>query len=91
MIPLALGPTMLLPLAYRPFLDPLDLHALWWWTLIPLVVGISIAYKAVRVRTFEGYWRQVTLMSVQVLGAMVALAAGVFLLVEVLGPLLGGE
>ena len=37
-------------LAWRPFLDPLDLHGYWWAFLFPLSLGIAFTYKAVRVR-----------------------------------------
>lgn len=35
-------------LLFRPFLDPIELHGLWWVLLIPLALGISVVYKAVR-------------------------------------------
>lgn len=71
-------------LAYTPFLDPLDLHDAWWLTLAPLALGISIAYKATRMRDLAGYWRAVLVMTIQVLLGMVALAAGAFVLIEVI-------
>lgn len=73
---------------YRPFLDPLDLHDLWWWTLVPLAIGISLAYKAIRVPSFDTYWREVLIMSVQIVAGMAAIAAGLYLLIEVAVPLL---
>lgn len=71
---------------WRPFLDPIDLHDRWWLTIIPLALGISIAYKAVRVQTLERFWPRVLLMTGQVVAGMIALAVCVFLLVEVLVP-----
>jgi hypothetical protein len=70
-------------LAYRPFIDPLNLHDAWWALLIPLSLGISIAYKAVRVRDMDTYWRQVIIMTIQIVVAMVLLAVASFLFVEV--------
>jgi hypothetical protein len=70
--------------AWRPFLDPLDLHDYWWWTLLGLALGISIAYRAVRVHSFEGYWRRVAVMTIQIVGGMMLLSALVYLVVEVL-------
>lgn len=35
-------------LLFRPFLDPIELHGLWWVLLFPLALGISVVYKAVR-------------------------------------------
>jgi len=71
-------------LAYTPLLTPLDLHDSWWFTLGPLALGISIAYKAVRMRDLTGFWRAVAIMTVQIIGGMVALAVLAFVIVEVL-------
>lgn len=76
---------MLTPLlGWTPFLEPLPLHEHWWLTLIPLALGISIAYRAVRVKDFRSYWKRVLVMTIQIVGGMILLAAAVFLLVEVL-------
>lgn len=71
-------------LAFVPLLDPLDLHESWWVTLVPLALGISIAYKAVRMADLARFWRDVALMTVQILLGMVAMAVGAYLLVEVI-------
>lgn len=75
---------MLTMLAWRPFLEPLDLHDSWWWTLIGMALGISIAYRAVRVHSFEGYWKRVLVMTIQIVGGMMLLSGLVYLVVEVL-------
>ncbi len=80
-------PTLLV-LAWRPFLDPLNAHALWWLFLLPLALLISITYKAVRVREPRHYPRQVVTMTLQIIAAMILLGAAAFLLVEYLLPLL---
>ena len=79
----------ILTLAYTPFLDPLDLQRAWWFLLIPLAILMSIAWKAVRVSSFRAFWRPVLIMSAQIVFAMVALAIGAFLVVELLVPALG--
>jgi hypothetical protein len=43
----------MLPLAFRPFLDPLPLWKLpvWMWTpvmLIPLTIGVAVVYKSIK-------------------------------------------
>ncbi|MDX2116469.1 MAG: hypothetical protein SFZ24_12740 [Planctomycetota bacterium] len=75
-------------LAYTPFLDPLDLHDAWWITILPLALGISLAYKAIRVPTLDRLPREVVLMTVQTVGAMVLLSLAVYVMVELLIPLL---
>jgi hypothetical protein len=73
-------------LAYTPFLDPLNLHDHWWFTLIPLALGISMAYKAVRLHDLRHFWKQSLVMTVQVILGMVGLAAVVFIVVELIVP-----
>jgi hypothetical protein len=73
-------------LAWRPFLDPLNLHSYWYLLLIPLAFGISVAYKAVRVHNMSRYWRQVLMMTVQIVGAIVGLGALSYFLLMVVVP-----
>ncbi len=75
-------------LAYRPFLDPLDLHQVWFLLLIPLSLGVSVTYKAVRLPTLDRYWRQVALMTTQIVVAIIAIGAASFLLVQYVLPLI---
>lgn len=74
--------------SWRPFLDPLHLHAYWWAFMVPLALGISVTYRAVRMRDMRGYWRAVAVMTVQIILAMIALGAAAFILVEYLIPML---
>jgi hypothetical protein len=73
-------------LAWRPFIDPLNLASAWWILLVPLALGISITYKAVRVRTLREYPGQVAAMTVQIIVAMILLGAASFLFIEYLVP-----
>jgi hypothetical protein len=75
-------------LAWRPFLDPMDLHEYWWAFLFPLSLGIAIAYKAVRLRDLEGYLRQVIIMTAQIVLSMILLGIACFLLLEYVFPLI---
>ncbi len=73
-------------LAYRPFLDPIDAHSWWWWLSIPLIFGIAVTYKAIRLPTLERYWRHVIRMCVQVFVALVVLSVALYLLVQLILP-----
>ncbi len=68
-----MNPVMLL--AYTPLIDPLNLHAAWFWLLIPLAVLIAMAYKAVRVPDMALYWRQTGLFAAQIILGIVGLYA----------------
>ncbi len=73
-------------LAYRPFLDPIDAYR--WWLLLafPLLFGIAVVYKAVRMPSMRWYWSQVIKMTAQMTVVLIAIAVALFLLVEVALP-----
>jgi hypothetical protein len=75
-----------LTLAWRPFLDPMDLHDPWFWLLIPLALLIAMAYKAVRVPDITHYWRQTLLFAAQIIVGIVGLFAVALLTLNVILP-----
>jgi hypothetical protein len=76
-------------LAYIPFVHPISgVHQWWYLLLIPLAFGISVVYKAVRLHTLDHFWRQVFIMTTQVVLAMIGLAICLIILVVVLIPLI---
>ena len=84
-----------LVLAWRPLLDPLPLDgAVWWLTVVPLALGLAVAYKGVRTprlsRGWQGYPRAVGLMTLQIILLVLGLALALHLLVDVAGPTLWG-
>lgn len=77
-----------LPLiAWIPFLEPIrGIGNAWWLLAVPLIAGISVAYKAVRAPHVERFWGQVAWFSVRITLIMIALAVGLFVLVRVILP-----
>ncbi|NUQ69136.1 MAG: hypothetical protein HUU18_12780 [Phycisphaerales bacterium] len=73
-------------LAYLPFLDPINANDWWFLLIIPLALGISLAYKAVRVLDERTILRQALVMTVQIVLAMIALGFGCYLFVEQVLP-----
>ena len=72
-----------------PLLEPLPgVQASWLWLLPILIFGISMMYKAVRVADLATYWREVGIMTLQVLLAFLGLAVGIFILVQWIVPVL---
>ena len=68
---------MTLTLAHwRPLLDPMPAYGSEWLLLIPLIVLMVIAYKAVRCEDMTRYWRSVLQMSAGLILGL-ALLAGV--------------
>lgn len=41
--------SLLVSLAYRPFLEPLHIERYWYLLIVPISFFIAMAYKAVRV------------------------------------------
>ena len=79
---------MTLTLAWRPLLDPLPLDDSWFLLLLPLALLISIGYKAVRVGDMRRYWREVAIMTVQVILAMILLWIAAWLVIFRIVPLI---
>lgn len=76
-------------LAYIPFIEPINVFHTWWYLLLlPLAFGISVIYKALRVYDLNSYWRQVVVMTLQIILAMIGLTVALVLLVQVVVPLL---
>ena len=75
-------------LAYIPFIDPIHADRWWYLFLIPMSLGISMAYKAVRIPDLREFPRQVLIMTVQIVVAMIALGAASYLFVQHIVPLI---
>ena len=74
--------------AWRPFLDPLNLHAYWWAFLLPLALLVSVVYKAVRAPTPAAWATQTLTMTAQIILAMILLGAAAFCFLEFVLPLI---
>jgi len=76
---------MLLPtytLAWRPFLDPIPVDHYWLALLPPLVLIISVVYKAIKLDDLTLLPRQVVVLFSQILFYMILAAAALWLLTE---------
>jgi hypothetical protein len=75
-------------LAYTPFLDPIDAHRWWFLLLIPMAIGLSVVYKAVRMASLERYWRHVASMTMGIIAGIILLGAAMYVLIEWIMPLI---
>lgn len=76
-------------LAWIPFLEPLPAAHRWWWLLIvPLAFGIAMSWKAVRVASLDQFWRDVAMMTGQIILAVAGIAVGLFVLIQIALPVL---
>ncbi len=74
-------------LAFRPFLDPLPIWDLprGLWTpvlLIPLTIGVAIVYKSIKCRRMDMVRKEAAVLTLQILGVMLAAAIVLALLVR---------
>jgi hypothetical protein len=74
--------------AWRPFLDPLNLHSYWWAFLFPLSFGVSAVYKGVRSATPALWVRDTLEMTAKIIVAMILLGAAAFCFLEYVLPLI---
>lgn len=72
---------------WRIFLEPMPAHGYEWLLLIPMVVFLSIAYKAVRCEKMERYWKSSAMMTGVVVGTLVLMTLVGWGLVELLAML----
>ena len=83
---------MALLATYIPFVHPIQSANYWWYVLVvPLAFGIAVVYKAMRVHTFDGFWRETLALTAQIVLAMLALAIALGLLIVFIIPLLPAE
>jgi hypothetical protein len=77
-----------LVLAYTPFVDPINVHRWWYLLLVPMALGISVAYKAIRIPDLRNFPREVAVMTVQIVIAMMALGAASYFFVQYVVPMI---
>lgn len=69
--------------AWIPFFDPLNFFFDWWFLLAPpAALCIAMTYKAIRLRVYPRYWRQVFIMTIQIVLGMILFQLLLFALVE---------
>ena len=69
---------------FRPFWQPLPVWDYWYLLLVPLCVGISIVYKAIKCREMRQVPREAGVILLMILLGMVLAAAGLLVLVRVM-------
>ncbi|MEM9753050.1 MAG: hypothetical protein AAF916_06655 [Planctomycetota bacterium] len=68
--------TALMPtLTWRPFLEPLPIDSGWLWLCVPLVFGVAVVYKTIKLPNLRDLPKEALKLGTQVLLFM-ALAAG---------------
>ena len=76
-------------LAWTPFLDPINaLQSVWLLLLIPFTIAISMIWKAVKTPSLRDYPRDVAVMTMQILLAMLALSIALGIMVQFVIPML---
>lgn len=78
-----LPPSIAAP-AVTPFLHPLPVWDYWVWLLVPLCLGVSIVYKAVRIESMRRLPFEAVRATVWIVAGMAIAAAALYLLVSAL-------
>lgn len=73
--------------SWQPLLSPLPAHGYEWALLIPIVVFLCIAYKAVRCEHMDRFWKNTFQMVAVVITGLIMLAATGWVVVELLAML----
>ena len=69
---------------YRPFLDPLPLDRHWLLLLLPMVIGIGVVYKTIKLEDLAQLPKQAFYLSAQILMFMMLAAIALWLIVEMI-------
>ena len=78
---------MMLLADWIPFVSPMNwMQSIWYITLIPLALGISMIYKAIRVTHLRTYWTQVGMLTIQIVLTIVLLAIALIVFVRFIIP-----
>lgn len=64
----------------------MDVAAWWWWLVVPLVIGIAVVYKAIRLPSLRNYPWHVLRMTVQVMVVMFIMCAALYVIVLQVAP-----
>lgn len=62
---------------WRPFLTPMPVWDYWFWLLLPLALGVAIAYKSTKCATAAAIPREGVLLAIWIVGGLIAAAAAV--------------
>lgn len=68
----------------KPFIEPAPLWDYWPWLALPLCMGISIVYKAIRCADMKRVPKEAAIVFLWIIGVMVAVAAGLMILVKLI-------
>lgn len=79
-------PTHMFRAPYRPMLDPLPLHNWWYGLLFPIAILTAIAYKSVRSRSLESFYKEVVMFAGQIVIGMIGLGIAAWIVLGVILP-----
>lgn len=76
-----------LTMAWRPLLDPLPVDQYWLWLVLPMVMAISVVYKAVKIPNpgLAVMTVQSLKLALQIFAVLVGASAVLLFLTEIVG------
>lgn len=64
---------------WKPFLMPMPIWDYWFWLLLPLSLGVAVAYKSTKVAEVRTIARDSLFLAIWIVGGLIAAAAAVAL------------
>lgn len=62
---------------WHPFLTPMPVWDYWFWLLLPLALGVAVAYKTTKCASVTTIPREAAFLAIWIVGGLIAAAAGV--------------
>ena len=62
---------------WHPFLTPMPVWGYWFWLVLPLALGVAVAYKTTKCSDVRAVPREAALLTLWIVGGLLAAAAGV--------------
>lgn len=70
-------------LAWRPFLDPIDITGYRLWLMLPLILVVAVVYKAIKIDDLRKLPRQSVVLFLQIFSFMILALIALWLLAEI--------
>lgn len=70
-------------LAWRPFLEPIDVTGVRLWLMLPLILVVAVVYKAIKIDDLRKLPRQAAVLFLQIFAFMILALIALWLLAEI--------
>jgi hypothetical protein len=68
--------------SWKPFLTPMPVWDYWFWLLVPLALGVALAYKCTKCHLASEVPKEAVVLTLWILGGLIAAALGLAVVVH---------